>query len=157
VLVGEIAAFDFYLLERSDDQTVSDVAADRIYTGSLNNGGETIELIDPSAALIDTANAAGGAWSAGNTSARASMERHGALDLPANWTTYPGFGGNGLDADGNPIPGTPRQPNAPEAPIASVTPSPTPTGAPPPSTPFPDEAVIINEVRLGRDAGLDQR
>jgi hypothetical protein len=146
VLVGEIAAFDFYLLERSDDQTVSDVAADRIYTGSLNNGGETIELIDPSAALIDTANAAGGAWPAGNTSARASMERHGALDLPANWTTYPGFGGNGLDADGNPIPGTPRQPNAPEAPIASVTPSPTPTGAPPPSTPFPAEAVIINEV-----------
>jgi len=146
-LQGELAPFGLYLLERTDDQTVADVPADRVYTGSLNNGGETLELIDPSGTLIDTANAAGGAWPAGDTDARASMERHGALDVPGSWRTFPGVGGNGLDADGLPIAGTPRQPNAPSRPSTTATPSPTPTDTPPPpSTPFAAEAVIINEV-----------
>jgi hypothetical protein len=136
-LTGEISGFGLYLLERTDDQTVSDLAADRIYTGSLNNGGETLELIDPSGVVIDTANAAGGAWPAGSSAQRSSMERHGALDAPGNWATFPGNGGNGVDAAGNPIAGTPRQPNAP-----SPTPTPTNTAA----TPFAPEAVIINEV-----------
>jgi len=145
-LQGEIAPFGLYLLERTNDQTVADIPADRVYTGSLNNGGETLELIDPSGRLIDTANAAGGAWPAGDTTARATMERHGALDVPGNWSTFPGVGGNGLDADGLPIAGTPRQPNAPSMPLTTATPSPTPTDAPPPATPFAPEAVIINEV-----------
>jgi hypothetical protein len=147
-LTGEVAGFGFYLLERTDDQTVSDLAADCVYTGSLNNGGETLKLLDPSGVVIDTANASGGAWPAGDPFARASMERHGALDLPGTWTTFPGIGGNGLDADGLPIAGTPRQPNAPSIPPASATPSATSTGSPgvPPSTPFAPEAVIINEV-----------
>lgn len=138
-LSGAIAGFSLYLVERTDDQTVSDISADRIYTGSLSNGGERLELIDPAGTVIDTANAAGAAWPAGNTTQRASMERHGLLDVPGSWSTFPGFGGNGLDADGNPIPGTPRQPNAPSLP----TPSPTPTT---PGGPFPPEAVILNEV-----------
>jgi hypothetical protein len=147
-LTGEVAGFGFYLLERTDDQTVSDLAADRVYTGSLNNGGETLKLLDPSGVVIDTANASGGGWPAGDPSARASMERHGALDLPGTWTTFPGIGGSGLDADGLPIAGTPRRPNAPSIPPATATPSATSTGSPgvPPSTPFAPEAVIINEV-----------
>ncbi|MBF8257307.1 MAG: hypothetical protein HW375_2214, partial [Anaerolineales bacterium] len=103
-------------------------------------------LIYPSGLLIDTANAAGGAWPAGDTTARASMERHGALDVPGSWSMFPGVGGNGLDADGLPIAGTPRQPNAPSMPLPTATPSPTSTEAPPPATPFAAEAVIINEV-----------
>jgi hypothetical protein len=127
------------LLERTEDSTVSDVPADLLYKGSLNNDGERLELLDPSKGIIDTANAAGGAWPAGNTSSHASMERHGALDVPGSWRTFPGSGGNGLDAAGNPIGGTPRRPNAP---------LPTPTTTPPGSaaTPYPPEAVIINEV-----------
>ena len=139
-LAGEIGAHSLYLLERTNDQTVSDIAADRIYTGSLNNSGETLELSDPAGNLIDTANASGGAWPAGDAAARASMERHGLLDLAANWATFPGVGGNGADANGNPIAGTPRQPNAP----TSATPTATASG--PIGTPFPAEAVIINEV-----------
>jgi hypothetical protein len=149
-LRGEIGPYSFYLLERTGDDTVSDVPADGVYTGSLNNSGEKLELIDPSGTLIDTANAAGGTWPAGNTSSHASMERHGLLDVPANWTTFPGIGGNGVDAYGNPIAGTPRQANAPSSPLASPTASatPTPTSTPPgtATTPFPHEAVIINEV-----------
>src|SRR3970040_264768 len=34
-------------------------------------------------------------------------------------------------------------------PLTTATPSPTPTDAPPPSTPFAPEAVIINEVAWG--------
>src|SRR3990170_1512785 len=153
-LQGEIAPFGLYLLERTNDQTVADISADGVYTGSLNNGGETLELIDPSGLLIDTANAAGGAWPAGDTTARASMERHGALDVSGSWRTFPGVGGNGRDADGFPIAGTPRQPNAPSMPLPTATPSPTSTEAPPPATPFAAEAVIINEVawagKIGR-------
>ena len=142
-LSGEIAAFGFYLLERTDDTTVSDIPADRIYTGSLTNGGETLGLLDPSGNLIDSANAAGGAWPAGSTSPRASMERHGLLDLPGSWTTFPGAGGNGLDASGSPIRGTPRRPNAPAMP-ATATATATPTDEP--ASPFPPGAIIINEV-----------
>jgi hypothetical protein len=147
-LRGQIGPYSFYLLERTGDDTVSDVPADGVYTGSLNNSGEALELIDPSGTLIDTANAAGGTWPAGNTSSHASMERHGLLDVPANWTTFPGIGGNGVDANGNPIAGTPRQANAPSSPLASPTASATPTSTPPgtATTPFPHEAVIINEV-----------
>jgi hypothetical protein len=146
-LQGSIAPFGFYLLERTDDSTVSDVAADQLYTGSLSNSGERLVLRDPSAKAIDTANDPGDAWPAGSTSPRASMERHGRIDLPSSWRTFPGVGGNGLDADGGSIWGTPRQPNAPSPP------TPTPTGSPT-STPtetdrgyrYPEGAILINEV-----------
>lgn len=143
-LSGEIAAYGFYLLERTDDTTVSDIGADRIYTGSLRNEGEALELIDPSGALIDTANAGGGAWPAGSTEPRRSMERHGLLDVPGSWGTFAGVGANGLDAEGSPIGGTPRQANAPlVAPIPTATATPTDVFD---AAPFPAGAVLINEV-----------
>jgi len=40
--MGFITAHGFYLLERTDDTTVSDIGADQIYTGGLNNNGETL-------------------------------------------------------------------------------------------------------------------
>ncbi len=144
VLTGEVPGFGFYLLERTDDQSVSDIPADRVYTGSLSNSGEGLELSDPEGSRIDIANAAGGAWPAGSTAPRRSMERHGLLDLPGSWITFPGTGGNGLDADGNPIGGTPRRPNAPSAPTSTPTPSPTAEAGD--ATPYPSGAVVINEV-----------
>ncbi|MEJ2627581.1 MAG: lamin tail domain-containing protein, partial [bacterium] len=39
VLSGSIGSHSYYLLERSDDQTISDISADIIYTGSLGNSG----------------------------------------------------------------------------------------------------------------------
>lgn len=53
-LNGTIAAGGYYLLERTDDMSVPDVAADKIYTGDLGNAGETLKLLDASGAAVDT-------------------------------------------------------------------------------------------------------
>jgi hypothetical protein len=110
VLSGTIPAHGFFLLERTDDNTVSDIVADQIYTGALSNSGESLILKDPAGNVIDTANGDGGPWPAGNDSDRTTMERVDLLapDSDANWATNNGVSRNGLDAQGNPINGTPK-------------------------------------------------
>lgn len=115
VLAGSIPAGGFYLLERSDDNTVSDIPADQIYSGSLANGGERLTLANSNGQVVDTANGDGGAWPAGTASPTyASMERGApqAPDTDANWLSNNGLITNGLDANGQPLRGTPGQPNA---------------------------------------------
>lgn len=133
-LSGAVAGFSYFLLERTDNTTVSDLAADQIYTGALKNTGERLELLGPAGELVDTANSSGGGWPAGNSETRASMERRGGTDLPGNWATFTGYFGSGLDAAGDPIQGTPRQTNS------LFIPTPTPTGIP--------SRVVINEVLI---------
>jgi len=43
-LAGVVSARGYYLLERVDDTTVSNVPADQIYAGALENGGEALSL-----------------------------------------------------------------------------------------------------------------
>ncbi len=108
-----ILAKGFFLLERTDDTTVSDMLADCIYTGSLSNSGESLTLKDASSNVIDTANGNGGAWPAGNSATRSSMERITltASDTDSNWATNDGVHRNGLDSSGvKPINGTPKAP-----------------------------------------------
>jgi len=143
-LTGSIAPYGFYLLERTDDNSVASVSADQIYTGSLHNGGETLTLLGPSGQLIDSANAGGGGWPAGQASPRRTMERLGGDDRPGNWVTFDGAA-FALDSNGNWIQGTPRQPNSPF--VATATPSPSPTGTAPASeVPFDPGSVLINEI-----------
>ncbi len=166
VLSGSIPALGYYLLERTDDTTVNDLIADKIYTGGLNNGGEALSLRDAWANVIDTANGNGGAWPAGTASPPCSMERIDAsqVDADTNWATNDNVNRNGLDADGNAICGTPKQQNSaslsgtPTATATSTntaTPTATPTGGPTftatptatathTSTPFPS-GIVINE------------
>jgi hypothetical protein len=122
-LSGTIPANGFFLLERTDDTTVSDVAADQIYTGSLSNTGETLTLKDPSGNVIDTANGDDGAWPAGNDSLRRTMERLDLLapDSDANWATNNEVYRNGLDAGSNPLNGTPKAHKPPYVNITSPT------------------------------------
>ena len=138
-LSGTIPAFSYFLLERTDDSTIADIAANQIYTGSLANGGERLELLDPSGTVVDSANGDGGGWPAGDASSRSSMERRGGADIAGNWGTFTGFGGTGRDTEGNPIAGTPRQLNS----ILIATATPTPFVAP---TRVPAQAILINEV-----------
>ncbi|MGQ0600935.1 MAG: lamin tail domain-containing protein [Anaerolineales bacterium] len=123
-----IPAGGYLLLERTDDDTVSDITADVIYTGGLNNEGETLALRDSFGALMDTANADGGGWPAGDDGAYASMERVGTGT--ESWRTHSGAQ-NGRDADGNPIRGTPRNLNS----LYLPTPTPPPL----------DYSVLLNE------------
>lgn len=115
ILTGTLAANGYYLLERTSDATVNDVPADQIYSGALVDGGEILQLTDPFSNVIDTVNGDGGAWPAGTGSPnRYSMERidSSAPDTDLNWASNDGITRNGLDVGGNPINGTPRQPNS---------------------------------------------
>jgi uncharacterized repeat protein (TIGR01451 family) len=125
-LNGTIPAHGYFLLERGDDNTVSNIAADQIYNGTLSNSGEVLELRDDTNALIDSANGDGGGWPAGTASPDyTSMERidSTAADTAANWDTNDGITRNGLDANGLPINGTPKARNSvtpvPEADLAA--------------------------------------
>ncbi|MBN2554745.1 MAG: lamin tail domain-containing protein [Anaerolineales bacterium] len=145
-LHGSIASFGYFLLERTDDSTVANIAADEIYTGSLHNSGETLHLYAPSGSRVDSANMSGDGWPAGDSASRASMERRGSEDLPGNWATFCGIAGTGIDAGGHPIHGTPRQPNSIFFPAPTAT-SPTPSPSPTPGSPGSDpHVVLVNEV-----------
>lgn len=112
-LTGTLPAGGFYLLERTDDSTVSDIPADLIYAGALSNSGEQLTLRNPDGLVVDTANGGGGAWPAGTADPPRSMERVAPTAADAGgWTTHAGPWRNGQDAAGAPIDGTPRQPNA---------------------------------------------
>lgn len=136
-LSGTIPALGYYLLERTTDSVVSDIAADQIYTGALGNGGEQLRLRDPASNEIDSANGNGGAWPAGTSSPPCSMERNDPLsvDADANWATNDNVHRNGLDAANNPICGTPKNLNS------TLAPTPTPTFT---ATPAPD-GLFVNE------------
>lgn len=115
-LSGTIPAYGYFLLERTDDTTVSDLSADQIYSGGLENNGELLELKDAAGQTIDAAGQAEGGWFAGDDSGELpSMER---LD-PAvagtyewNWRSNDGCLVNGLNADGNPLNSTPKNLNS---------------------------------------------
>ncbi len=127
-LNGSIGPGEYFLLERGGDDTVSDIAANQIYTGALSNSGETLRLLDPAGNLIDSAG--GSPWPAGAASPLyASMER-ASID-PPSWMTNTGYITNGRDAHGGPIRGTPGRPNS------ALFPTPSPTKIP--------RGVLINE------------
>lgn len=112
MLSGLVSPHGFFLLERTDDTTVSDVSADQIYRGSLHDAGESLTLTNEVGAVVDVVHASGG-WPAGWHLLRHSMERVDPLEegYAGNWVANSGVYCNGLDAGGSPIHGTPRQPN----------------------------------------------
>lgn len=155
----------YYLLERTDDTTISNITADFIYSGDLGNSNEILQLFNSSNQLIDTANSNGAAWPAGSSSTYGSMERRGAVaDSDTAWITNTGVVKNGLAANGTPINGTPKSANW--ATMVTATPSATPTRTRTPTsqptasrtpTSVPAQLVAINEFvpRPGRDWNND--
>ncbi len=157
----DVGSNGYFLLERTDDTTISDIIADQIYTGSLSNDGEYLKLLAPDGKVVDTANKNGGDWDAGSASPGFySMERSGVVeDSGAAWISNTGIVRIGHDNEGNPINGTPRQPNWSLSVTATPSPTPTRTPIPPTSTPtsFPNQSVVLNEVlaRPGHDWNQD--
>lgn len=109
----------YFLLERTDDTTVSDIDADLIYKGTLINDGMLIELLDPAGEVVDTANAGEETgWAAGSDKSGdlpyVTMERIDPLaaDTPNNWRSNEGTLTCGHDAEGKTLNGTPKAKNA---------------------------------------------
>nr|WP_249292392.1 phospholipase D-like domain-containing protein [Metabacillus flavus] len=95
-LTGTIPAKGYFLAERTDDTTVPNITADIIYSGTLENTNETLELYDTAGNLVDNT----GSWYAGDNTAKATMERNDpAVDgnSALNWSssTYSYSGGFG--------------------------------------------------------------
>jgi len=88
-LAGLVPGNGYFLLERTDDNSVPNISADQIYTGALGNGGEDILLKDNADNVIDTADWNSG-WLAGDNSTKQTMERVCPIadgDLAASWQT----------------------------------------------------------------------
>ena len=120
-LSGIIPAQGFYLLENNEN-TVSDITADLIYSGNLDNGGEILELYDLFGNLVELVDCSSG-WFAGDEISKTSMERINPKEKPEreNWLTNFSIRVeeehkkdfiNGKDSGDNPIYGTPRNPNS---------------------------------------------
>ncbi|PIR71982.1 MAG: hypothetical protein COU42_02865 [Candidatus Nealsonbacteria bacterium CG10_big_fil_rev_8_21_14_0_10_36_24] len=122
-----ISTNGFYLLERTDDNTISDIPAD--WQGSFGNGlgnnpdCEILSLYDQNDNLIDrTVCLDDGNWPAGKNEKigddwiRISMERIDSTisgSIPENWADNDStISQQGLDAKGNLISGTPRAKNS---------------------------------------------
>ncbi|PIP73998.1 MAG: hypothetical protein COW88_00275 [Candidatus Lloydbacteria bacterium CG22_combo_CG10-13_8_21_14_all_47_15] len=124
-LSGIIPAGGYYLIERTDDDTVSDISADLVtpFSGSggssgLSNTGEVLVLERVSGVATTTIDKTPdcGGWCFGNLSRKRTMERYdenaSGADT-ANWGTALGeFIRNGSDARGVPISGTPKSRNS---------------------------------------------
>jgi len=114
-----IDPFGFYLLERTSDDTISDITADwygSFGVGGLKNDGEILELRDGGGNLQDiVSKSSGGSWYAGDNPNKKTMERINPLASGSdsgNWGNNNGVIKNGADAGGGVINGTPRAKNS---------------------------------------------
>ncbi len=116
-IAGKVEPNGFFLLERTGDDTIIDVPADQIYTGGLNNTGETMELLDKFGNLIDRIPLSdSNKWLAGSGNPDyQSMERvnpYLPADVPGIWQSNSTSTRNGFNVDGQPINGTPKAQNS---------------------------------------------
>ncbi|MBU4216287.1 lamin tail domain-containing protein [Candidatus Parcubacteria bacterium] len=86
-LTGSIIPGGFYLLERTDDDTVVDIPADLLYSGALVDTGEFLELWNSTGEVIDTVDALAG-WPAGDKITKQTMDWDG-----SNWVMSVSAGG----------------------------------------------------------------
>lgn len=84
-LSGAIGAGEYFLMERTDDSTLPNVAADLIYSGALGNEGETLELRDSGGVLIDTVSGSEGWNIGGDNTSKLTLQRSG-----TSWVTAEG-------------------------------------------------------------------
>lgn len=117
-LSGTISAGAYFLIERTDDTTVSDIGADVFgpFGGSgLSNSGEQVTLRTGAGAIVDTVDCSSGWFNVDTASAKQSMERISALtggSVASNWASNTGSVSTGLDVAGAPLAGTPKYRNS---------------------------------------------
>jgi len=128
---------EYLLLERGDDDTITVLPDDYtcpsiIYQGTLNNTGESLSLKDAKGYVVDKANSNGSSWPAGSLTNYLSMQRSLIkADSDYTWVSYEQSRDTddkyALDADGDPIRGTPCRANLPFNVTPTFTPVPTRT------------------------------
>ena len=126
-LSGTIDAGGYFLIERDDDTTVSNVSADLIanFGSGLSNNGESLILAVASSTIDTVATCSGGgtSWCAGTDTNFRTLERYDAAvsgSLSSNWFSHMGeFIMNGKDANNGNLSGTPRARNSVSYLIAS--------------------------------------
>lgn len=110
---GVIEPHGYFLIEDSE-VVVANVTADAVINLSLANAGDSLVLKDPGGVIIDTVNAGGGAWFAGNGTDKSTMERIDPDvfdDKAGNWASA--ISGNGSKSSlGSNIFGTPKAANS---------------------------------------------
>lgn len=134
-LKNSIYAGSYYLIERTNDDTVPGITADLISSfgsGGLENGGEILILKDSSGNEIDRVDGiSGGAWViGGNNKTKETLQK-----TASGWTTALGTpkASNGYEA-------------SPSQPITTATPTPEPSILPtqePTSTPTPTQSQSV--------------
>ena len=121
-----ISANELFLLERTDDDSVSEVVADLIYTGALANTNDALYLFDENCQLQDEVLATPD-WSAGDNSSKRTMERKTNLswqtgansggtpkrENSSGYTPYYGGGGGGVPSSPSPSPEESSSPPSP--------------------------------------------
>jgi len=139
-LAGQISANGYFLLERTNDDSVPGITADQIYAGALGNSGDYLKLFNAQNSLVSEINASAG-WPAGDNAQKLTMER-----------TAGGAWQNSANADG-----TPKAANSSESSAPTPTPSAAPSSSPAPTataTPSPSATaqtfdyskdILINE------------
>jgi len=94
-LKNKIPSKGFFILERTDDTTLSGIEANLIYKGSLNNNGEYLKLINANGKIIDEIDCSK-EWFFGDNETKKTMERINTLingNNLANWQTSKDSGG----------------------------------------------------------------
>ncbi|MBI2628250.1 MAG: lamin tail domain-containing protein [Candidatus Niyogibacteria bacterium] len=117
-LSGIISAKGYYLLERADDKTISDIGADLVYGNdgadwALNNTGIETLILSYASTTIDSTPLA--SWPAGTISNYRTMERYDpdiSGEELSNWGTNITIIRNSKDGAGNPLNGTPKARNS---------------------------------------------
>jgi len=130
-LNGIVIGQGFYLLERTDDQTVPETIANQIYIGALENNGENLSLIDENNILIDQIKASDG-WPSGDNITKQTMERASS-----------GFWATSQDPYGTP--GRKNNISIVDSPVTSFLPEPTSTILPESNPDYPG-GIVFNEV-----------
>lgn len=79
-LNGSIPGKSYFLLERTDDGSVPDIAADQVYVGSLGNAGEHLQILNNGSVEWEYDASAG--WPAGDNATKETMQFNG-----VDWVT----------------------------------------------------------------------
>ena len=111
-LQGIISGQGFYLLEQGNDLTVADQQADQMYRGLLSRDGGRLLLLRVDGSSADTANETGGAWPAGTVDPDYRSAERARPEPLDDWQDNDGLTRNGIDAEGNPLNGTPGRLNS---------------------------------------------